>query len=268
MRIKRNMFLIEVDSQYEKVGIDNFFLDTDYRKKELATKIGRIVALPVSIDEEYLNDVPLNEGDTVLFNHTVTQDVNKYKGNTFYCDYFSIFAKIEEGYRADVITPIEKAMFCYPLKDSDKDFGGVVIPGKISAERAEVVFLSPECKRKGIEVGDVVYFTKGADYPMTFGKSILYKMHLRNILGIERDGKLIAFSNKMMVENTTSLGKIGGLDRIYYDTSLQTGVVVEGGNTGVKNGSLVTYLAGVSHPINWNGKSYSFIEDRNVKYYI
>jgi co-chaperonin GroES (HSP10) len=258
------MFLIEVKNQFVRPNIEGFFIDTDYNPKVLATKIGTIVALPIGISDEYEYDIKLEVGDTIVFNHTTCQNVNRYKDNQFFCEYFSIFAKIEGG----AIIPLEKTLFCLPFKEPNRNIGGIEITGEISKEKCVLFEASALAKKDGLQKGDFIYFTKGADYEIEIGGVKFYKMHLRNIIGIERDGVLMAYKNRMMVQNTTKLGSVGGIEKIYYQTSLQNGVVVDGGNTGVPKGSLVTYLNGIASHVRWNGFDYSFIEDRNVKYYL
>lgn len=263
MKVSKDNFLISVESQFTKlkIGDMDFFLDTDYNPKRLATIIGKIVALPIQITDQWINDVPLSEGDTVVFNRLVCQNKNKVKENEFYCAYYHIYAKV-----TDIIQPLEDVMFCEPIVEPDTMVGQFEVKGNVSSVRATVKYLSNECSIVGIRENDIVYFTKNADYEMEIGGKMLYKMHIRSIIGIERDGELKTFKNKLLVKNTTQLGCAGTIEKIYAQSSLQTGVVLESGNTGIAKDTVLTYLNGTASVVKWKGEYYAFIDETNIKY--
>ena len=263
MRVAKNTFLVEVDEQFVSPVINGFklIIDSDFNPRVLATKIGRIHTLPVSVAPEYKYDNKLQVSDTVIFNHNVCQNNKKFAENIFFCDYFNVFAKVIDS----EIQPLEDVLFCEKLIFPDRNIGGMEIKGKVSNKCAKVFAVSNSVKGEGVEVGDVVFFTKDADYEVeVLGKS-LYKMHLRNIIGIERGGELKTFRNKLLVKNTTKMGCIGAMEKIYAQSSLQNGVVIVG-NQDIPQGTLLAYYDGIATKVEWNGEDYSFIDDRNIKY--
>lgn len=264
MLVSKNNFLVEVDSQFVQMIAKGFFIDTDFNPRLLATKIGRISAGSVRVEKPNIYDVPLNIGDVVVFGHNVCQKKNKVSENVFRCAYHAIFAKIE----GDEICPLEEIIFCEPIREPDTKMGNFEIKGKVSGKMAKVYKLSKSAKEAGVMAGDEIFFTKDADYGVNiFGKE-LYMMRLRNIIGIVRNGELMTFRGKIIVKNRTKLGEIGDIKKIYFQTSLQVGEVVDGGKSGIEKGSLLTYLNGPASVARWNGQDYAFVDERNVKYLI
>jgi co-chaperonin GroES (HSP10) len=265
MRIAKNTFLVEVDEQFVSPVINGlkFIIDSDFHPKVLATKVGRIHSLPICIGEDYKYDNPLQIADNVIFNHTVCQNNKKFEENVFFCAYYNIYAKINDG----SLEPLEDVFFAEKVVEADKNVGGFEVKGRVSDKCAKVFALSKTVADAGVEVGDIIFFTKNADYEMDICGKILYKMHLRNIIGIERNGELKTFRNRLLVKNTTKLGEVGGVEKIYAQTTLQTGVVLTG-IPGIDKGTLLTYFGGMANNIEWRGEKYSFIEDRNIKYII
>lgn len=263
MRVRRDTFLVEVSNQFIQPNIPGFdFIDTVFNPKLLATKIGVIHTLPICMSDQYIYDNELKEGDVVVFNHIVCQKENKFTDTLFFCDYFNIYAKVWEG----IITPLEDVFFSEPIIDKGKSIGCFNVPDKVSDKKALVYEVSDFVEAAGVEKGDVVFFTKNADYPMQIGGKELYKMHLRNVIGIERDGELIPFSRKLLVKNLTKLGLVGGLERIYANNTLQTGIVLHSGATDIPKGTKLTYFNGMSSAVNWKEEDYSFINENHIKW--
>lgn len=264
MLVSKNNFLVEVDSQFVPMVAPGFFVDTDFNPRLLATKVGRIHAGSIRVDKPNIYDVPLNIGDDVVFGHNVCLKNNKVSENVFRCAYHAIFAKIEGG----EVLPVEEIIFCEPIVEPDTNIGGFVISGSVSKHAAKVYSMSKSAKSSGVQSGDVVFFTKDADYKVNILGKDLYMMRLRNIIGIERGGELRTFRGKLLVKNRTKLDEIGAIKKIYFQTSLQVGEVLDGGDSGINKGELLTYLNGPASIVRWKGESYSFIDERHIKYII
>ena len=265
MRVRKDTFLVEVSDQFVRPNVPGLkFIDTDYNPKILATKTGRIHSLPVAMSSEYRFDVKLEVGDWVVFNHIVCQNNMRFSGNVFICDYFNLFAKVD----GDKIIPLEEVIFTEPIMEPDVEIGCFKVAGKVSAKIAKVYEASDYVKTQGVQAGDIMFFTKNADYPIKIGDKDLYKMHLRNVIGLERDGVLTTYRNRLLVKNVTELGSVGGLQKIYADSTLQTGVVINNGNTSIKEGALITYFQGISSAVTWKCQDYSFVNEENIKYVI
>ncbi len=264
MLVSKNNFLVEVESQFVKPKIKgfDFFIDTDFNPKLLSTKIGKIHTLSIGVTPPSKYDNPLHVGDLVVFGHLVCQAKNKVQENVFMCPYHSIFAKIVN----EQLQPLEEMIFCEPITDEDKNIGAFLVKGKVSDKKAKVFELSNEVRKAGIQKGDTVFFTKNADYGVEVAGKLLYMMRIRNIIGIERDGELKTFRKKLLVKNTTKLGSIGDVEKIYAQTSLQTGIVIESGTTNITKGTELTYLNGTASIVNWKGEDYAFIDEVNIKY--
>lgn len=265
MHVAKNKFLVEVNDQFVRQNIPGLtFIDTDYNPKLLSTKVGRIHSLPIRMDDRFKYDVKLDVGDDVVFDHLVCQDLNKFSDTVFFCEYFNIYAKIIDG----AIVPLEEFLFCEKTVESGVEIGCFNVPSYVSDKRATVYALSNYAKACGVLVGDVVYFTKNADYSIEVGGKEFFKMKMHSIIGIERDGVLTTFGKKLLVKNITELGMVGGLNKIYADTSLQVGVVIESGDTDIAKGAKVTYFNASATEMEWNGDKYGFINEENIKYII
>lgn len=265
MRIARNKFLVEVNDQFVRPNIKGLeFIDTDFNPKVLATKVGRIHSLPICVGAEYKYELKLNVGDEIVFNHLVCQDRNKFSENIFFCQYYNIYGVIRDG----ELIPLEDVFFCTKIVEPDVNLGGFNIPGKVSDKCATVIAKSDLVGKEGVLCGDIVYFTKNADYEIVISGHELYKMHLRNIIGIEREGKLKTFRNKLLVKDITELGLVGGLEKIYANTSLRIGIIQESGTTGIEVGSKVAYYNGVASILRWKDEDYAFIAEENLKFII
>lgn len=252
-----------MDSQFEKINIPgfDFFLDTDFNPKKLATRIGRIHTLPVSV-EGFIYDCPLSVGDVVVFNHLVTQKNMRIDGNLFKCPYFNIYAKIEN----EKIIPLEDVFFSSPVLESEFNVGGFVREAKISGKYAKVLCASKKVLDAGIIDGDTIFFSKNADYEMMIGGQNLFKMHLRNVIGIERDGKLVPHGEKMLVKDVTELKFVSGVYKVYANTGLRHGIVIDPGRSGIEKGAELTFMHGTATRVEWEGQEYSFIGIDNIKY--
>lgn len=264
MKVAKNKFLVEVDDQFVRpvFGGLKMFVDTDFHPKILATKIGRIHTLPVALDQEYRYDNKLNIGDEVVFSHLVCQEKNKFAHNVFYCNYHNIYAKVVN----DTLVPLEDILFCEKMYDAGIEIGCFKVDPMLSDKYARAFEISKFAKEEGVQIGDVIFFTKNADYEIEVCGKSLYKMHLRNIIGIERDGELKTFRHKLLVKNITKLKDVGGVKKLYADSSLQTGIVVDSGKTGIAKGTELTYLNSISTVVKWKGEEYSFINMENIKY--
>ena len=170
-----------------------------------------------------------------------------------------------DGMTIDVI-PLEDTLFCEKIVEPGIEIGCFKVADKVSETHATVFEVSNFVSKQGIQKGDVIFFTKNADYEMEIFGVSLYKMHLRNIIGVERDGELKTFGKKLLVKNTTKLNDVGMLKRIYASSSLQTGVVVEQGTTSIEKGKLITFFGGIDSKVKWKGQDYSFVREDNIKY--
>lgn len=264
MRVAKNTFLIEVDEQFVRpvIGGIKLFVDTDFNPRVLSTRIGKINTLPIALDEDYKYDIKLEVGDEVVFSHLVCQSKNRFFGNKFFCRYHNIYTKVVN----DNFEVMEDIIFCEKMFDAGIEIGDFKVAGKVSEKFAKVFEVSKFSKEEGIEKGDIVFFTKNADYEIEVCGKVFYKMHLRNIIGIERNGELKTFRNKLLVKNTTKLSKVGQMSRLYADSNLQSGEVVLSGKTNIAVGTGLAYMNGSASAITWKGEDYSFISMEHIKY--
>lgn len=271
------MFLIRADKDAKKITSivghsgDKLSLDTDFQKYNHATQVGEVAFSPQIIGSEFLNNTPIKDGDAVLFHHFVCQDDNqvKYNGETLYsCDYFHIWAKIVDS----KLEPLEDFIFVEPILEplsQTKTSGGLVL----KAERTNlknigrIHSLSKASRKLGMREGDIVFFTNDADYDINVLGKDLYRMRIRNIIGVERNSRLICLSNKLLVLDITDAEVRKGL---MHNKNIRdrTGVIYNVGADikGLAIGDKINYFDGVSSRLNYMGKNYSFLTIEDVTY--
>ncbi len=288
MIVAKDTFLIQVDrAKNSTLGIKgingkDIVIDTDYNKYKHSTQIGRIFATPIRITSKYQYDLPLNINDVVVFHHFVCQPDHKtnFGEGVYRCEYFHIYAKLEgwvkgvgteakDGYD---IMPIEDVIFVEPiLEDESNMYSGVIQtkPHREYLKQQGIVFAaSKKARSKGILSGDKVFYTKDADYQIKVVDANLYRMRLRNIVAIERDGKLACLADRIIVKEIKEENKAGILDSP-VENSQRKGTVVAVG-TELRNaviaGQVIYYYNGVNGSFTYNGEPYAFIELRNINY--
>lgn len=271
MLVAKDTFLIRVDSaavsELNVIGLDGkpIKIDTDYNKYSHAMRTGFVHACPMLISDKYFRDVKLNEGDCVLFHHFVCQPDHKIADNIYRAEYFHLYGKIVDG----VLYPIEDMIFVTPEKESDEELFCGQFKLKSTADyvrqRGVVYAASPAAQARGILPGDTVYYTKDADYKFYIGDDLLYRMRIRNILAIERDGELKSVSGKLLFDKLPE--EQGAISQL-ASRSQQKAEVIASGCEGVFSGDKFAYYNGVGGNFQYKGKAIYFIELRNINYLI
>jgi co-chaperonin GroES (HSP10) len=277
MLVNKDSFLIEVDKpQLNALNIKgingSLLVDTDYNKYKHATQIGKVVATPIRLTPQYLNDTPINVGDTVVFHHFVCQPNNKVRfmeEEVYRADYFNIYGKVEGG----KLIPIEDVFFVTPILEPEENMYEGVLQIKPHREYIKqygiVHSVSSSLSNLGLMPGDKIFFTKNADYEMTISEELLYRMRTRNIVTIERDGELICLKDKLIVRQFPKIERVGVLLSAKR-TGEQRGEVVRVGENskGVVVGEVVSYFNGSSGTFEYKGETYSIIELRHINYVV
>lgn len=275
MKVAKNTFLIHVhgdrNSALDVVGAngEKLTIDTDYNKYKHTVQIGTIYACPVKITDEYTNDTPLSDGDVVLFHHFVCQQDHKMNigENIYRAEYFHLYAKVLNG----EVIPLEDAIFVEPILEDESNMFAGKIQIKTFRENIKqkgIVYASSKrAQEAGVYKGDVVYFSKNADYPMVVNGRDMYRMRIRNICATEKGEKLNSLHNKILVRELYSINK----KRNFIDlkTSIhKVGVVEEVGKgvVGIEVGDTICYFNSSVGTIEVNDKTYAFLEQRHIHY--
>ncbi|HYD92472.1 MAG TPA: hypothetical protein VEA37_13425 [Flavobacterium sp.] len=234
-------------------------------------QIGKIYAIPIAVTSKYEYDTKLNVNDTVVFHHFVCQPDHKmsFGENVYRSEYFHLYAKIEN----EKVMPIEDVIFVEPiLEDESNMFIGSIRlkPHREYLKQQGVVFAaSKRAQSKGVLPGDKVYFTKDADYPMNISGAGLYRMRIRNIIALERNGELTCLSDKLIVKEIKEENKVGILIGGKNQRQLKGEVMLVGKEVkGVKEGEVINYFNGLTGSIIKDGEVYSFVDVRNINYII
>lgn len=276
MKLIKDLFLVRADKDKKRLSSITghnglpLVVDTDFDKYRHANQIGEVAFSPQIIDSEFSNDNPVNKGDIILFHHFVCQEDNEiqWKLDKLYkCEYFHIWAKIVNT----KLEPLEDYIFVEPVLEPEEN---IVSNGLLlRKERAflknvgRVFALSNQAKKVGLRINDIIFFTNDADYDINVLGKDLYRMCIRNIIGIERNGKLACLSNKMLVLDVTEPEIKNGLMYIKNERE-RTGIVYNIGENikGIAIGDRVSYFNGLSSRLNYNGKEYSFLTEQDINY--
>jgi co-chaperonin GroES (HSP10) len=287
VKVQKDTFFIRVQGDRNaEIGVvgatgEKIIVDTDYNKYKHTTQIGYIHALPIRITELYKNDTPLNVGDCVVFHHFVCQQDHRIEEGIYRAEYFHIYGKLigraEGDYSAMSdgwgIQAIEDAIFVEPVLESEDNLYAGKIRIKTFQENIKqqgIVFAaSKQAKLQGIQDGDRVFFTASADYKMKIIDKDLYRMRIRNIIAVERGGRLVCLHDKILVKEFGNAA-----DNKFFVNARKSpqkiGEIIQVGKNvqGVTAGANLSYFDGVQGVIKWGGDTYSVIELRNINYLI
>ncbi len=266
-----NTFIVSTEAS--RIGmIGGLIVDTDYNKYKHAVQVGRIEALPLRVTSQYKYDTELSIGDTILFHHFICQPDHKVNVGelTYRCEYFHMFARMN----GKTIEALEDIIFVEPIKDSAENntsFCGLILKNTFDVVKQQGIVYAPskQAMRLGIFPGDKIFFTQSADYSINVGGKNLYRMRIRNIVAIERDGELVCLKDKIIVKDTAPVVKEKLLQTTDTSNKLFGEIVAVGANLNeVSIGDKICYFRGVNGSIQHKGEWYSFIDIRHINYLI
>jgi len=133
-----------------------------------------------------------------MIHHSVVRKENKVTiGKEIYyrCPYYHIFASLEPYFK-----PVPSFLIVEPIEDSFTHIGELKIKfdDKPLAKIGIVRYAGQEIEDKGIMVGDIVQFTKNANYGVKISGEELYRMRFRNIRLVIRDGEIVILKDQVI----------------------------------------------------------------------
>ena len=277
LRAIKNQFWVQANVSPKKltniIGHNGqpLFIDTDFNKFGHAENVATVYSKPMSIETDHngvnLYDTEINIGDTVIVHHHVCQkkkEIMDGNNKVYRCDYFNLIAKIENN----EIIPLEQFFFVQPIKEEIKksSFGfDLSTHATITQGSGYVYILSKQAKESGLCKGDKVYYTNNANYSMTILGVKLYRMRIRNIIAIERNGELYCMNNKVLIKETP---KQQGRFIIADKGQERDGVIkfVGAETKGIKVNDNVNFCYGVSERVYWQNDTYGAIETKHINY--
>lgn len=282
----RNTFFVTAENVNHKkltniIGHNGkpLFVDTDFHKFEHSQQVATIYSKPLLIESnhngDYLYDNTLQKGDTVIVHHHVCQKekvVMDGDNKVFRCDYYNIMAKTQGGTNNKVdiceIVPLEKFVFVQPIVEPiKKSTTGLILTTHEGVEQGSgyVYCLSKQAVEAGIKKGDKVFYSSKSDYEIEILGVKLYRMRIRNIIAIERDGQLWCMNNKVLI---MELPKKKTRLIMPDNSSEKDGVVVRTGEStiGIMAGDKVNFCYGVSERLRWNNAIYGAIDQKHINY--
>lgn len=272
MQLIKDNFFVTADPDVNKTlkikGLDGkyLYIDTDFNPYSYATRTGVIAHVPYFIDKDWDYDIPLKAGDVVLLHHFVCQDkmmVHIGDDTYFKAPYYHIFAKVED----ETVIPLEDFLFVNPIEEDESDmFMGKI---QIKFEKgfkegvAIINYLSPKCEKAGLKKGDKVYYTADADYKVHVLGTMFYRMRLRNILLVDRDGELICLNERVLLKKLPFLDSFGNDNR---QESLGQIVKVNKNISNIQVEDTVGYFNGLIKAIEYEGDELLLVKENDINY--
>lgn len=258
MIVKKNCFLVEVQDKYEfPLGMRVDVKWTDERHI-FKNHIGKIIGLPIRIDNKYFNEFPLVIGDDVFMSHLVCEDKYRVSHNVFYAEYFHLFAKV-----AGAICPLDE--FILLERGYREQHELLKVADKQSGVFGYAKYLSEYAIQAGVKVGDKVFFTHNANYEFNVQGALYTRIRIRNVVGVERDGELICLNNRALVHPEPSFENVSGLIFEKKETQ-RTAVVLKSNIASVKPNDKVAFYNDVASRCIWRNKEYAFLNEENIKF--
>lgn len=273
MKLASDTFLIKVntpvksDSGIKGINGSSIKIDTDFNKYNYSQQIGTIHTLPIFITDKYHNDTEINVGDTVVFHHFVCQKDHlvDHIQNLYRLEYFHIYAMIKEN----EIIPIEDVIFVEPIMEKEEDIrmGSLQVKSKpeLLVGQGTIFALSKKSKEAGLMMGDNVYFTKNADYPMTITDKNLYRMRLRNIIIVKRDDNIICPKGRVLIKEFPRKKSGYTFDKGTLQMKGEVIQVAEDIKT-VKKGDLIDFFSKIGGGLEITGAMFYLIDERHINY--
>jgi hypothetical protein len=271
-----NEFLLDADKDLNrKTNIrlpDGTFLtlDADLDEFELATQIATVAYHPSIISTEYKNGTPLRAGDTVICHFHVVREKNAltiHDKQYFRCPYFHLWAKIEN----QTIVPLEEFLFVEPIiEDKDKLFCGqfqVKLEQEAVHKRGRVSAIGVQAAQAGIQLNDTVIVTQNAECEITLFNHLFWRLRIRNVVGIEREGQLICMTGKVLVKEVPAPEKQSGF-MLPVDESKKEriGTVLLSDIEGIAPNDTLSFHHGVDTAFLHNEEKHAYIDRENLNY--
>jgi co-chaperonin GroES (HSP10) len=281
MQLLRNTFLLSIDSTARHTtkikGHNGKYLtiDADINKWEHANQIGYVHGVPLSIESRYRYDkkqspIPLKKGDEVVIHFHTTDDsfrVDLPEGVFYKCAYYRIWAKIQD----QKLIPMEDFIFVKPIIETDDQLiseSGLQVKLYCEEEKRKgiVVAVGLHAKTYGIKEGDRLILTKNAQCDIEIMGVKLWRIRLRNVLGVERKGRLVAVPGRFLVQREDVNNSPFELKEDKAMSKEIFGIVIDSKNEKISAGERVSYTNNFSSEFEHDGQRYSYLTEDNVNY--
>jgi hypothetical protein len=186
-------FIVHVPERVKetkKIGDVEIYIETKFNEFEHRVMEGEVVGVP----EKYNTGVEI--GDTLYFHHHVVitpQSVDK-KNHLYQVLYHPDGGFNSQSYAVKKkatgeIVALSDWVFLDPIKPESPLKSSVLEIVSFETPRNEkgrIKYASDKIKEHGLEVGDVVYFQKDADYEMQIEDETLWRMLVQHLMVAEK----------------------------------------------------------------------------------
>lgn len=203
MRPIYNNFLIKPiinDNPLNLIGLDGTPLVISTRFDPLAhsCQYGEIVETPIHLDSKFNALNSLRVGNKIFFHYLVCQDSRKVEideQDYYFCSAELIWSQIV----GDKMIPLRDTLLVEAIIDDVTELNGVIISiyGKREIHKLKVHSINEYSKELGIQEDDTLLVIKGAGMPIPDSELLFIK--ISNILGVIRNGELIAVKGKHLI---------------------------------------------------------------------
>jgi len=193
-----NHFIVSLPKKYRdtlKLNGKEIFLDNRFQEFENRISFGEIVGVPSRFD------TGAKVGDTLFFHHHVAMnEIFSLGGGLFVVIYDEENPRGSHAisYRSKAtgkLAMLSGWVFTEPIetKEEDKEevtAGGIILTKELpdtDSSRAVVLTPNKDLRREGVKRGDIVCFTKDADYRMTLDDdSVVFRMRYEDLVYVEK----------------------------------------------------------------------------------
>ncbi len=276
MQLIKDTFLIKANPELNHttkiVGHNGecVVIDAECNKFEHATQLAEIAYAPATVDSKYRYDVKLNKGDIVFIHYHQVQPKNAVSVNgeeLYKCPYFQIWCKIEN----EKLIPLEEYIFVEPILEPESDLFCDKLKTKVYQENIKstgIVFaVGNMATEAGIKPGDKVFVTSNADLEVDILGKKLWRMRIRNVVGLEREGILICLNNKVVVREI-ELPKKDSVFILDEDETKKErrGQVLLSKLDNVQIGDKLSYHNGSATSFEYKKQQFAYINQDNINY--
>lgn len=269
MQIIRNTFLVEGDKdEAKRLSIKDsltgeyLLIDTDFDKYQYSSQIAKVVGVPKLIEKSQGKyDTEIKEGDTILVHHFVLQDdmaVNVDEKTYYKAPYYHLFALVKD----ETIIPLESFLFVLPIEQEEVFVGDIQVTFDVTEKQGcgKVAFLSKQAQELGLQIGDVVFYTKNANYELNVGDTKYLRMRTRNILYCKRGDYSFCIKDHVLVQLNNKEHSWG------IKSKSDEGVVIEKGEgvDGIEIGDSISFFKGIAVAVEFGEDTYLLLNKKNI----
>lgn len=183
--ISPNSFIIRLPKKFKdeiEIGGTKMYLDSKF--DEFGNRF--MEAEIVSVPSKY--NTGAKPGDTLYFHHHIVLNKDFSLGDNMYIVPFHPQGNrnnMANAYKnEDGINMLGQWVFLEPMESSKKIKSQLIelVEQEVDNDRGRLLFTSNDISEEGLEIGDVIYFSKNSDYEMEVDGRKVWRMLINDLL--------------------------------------------------------------------------------------